>query len=75
MEGPSVVLTQKAVVDETFIRVSPNTCHLNVGFDASQLDTFSMCQDMSTGLGGQTSLDFFLKSIKAIETKSIFPNE
>ena len=23
MEGPSVVLTQKAVVDETFIRVSP----------------------------------------------------
>ena len=42
MGGTSVVFARKAVVDETFTRVSPNTCSLNVGFDASQLDTFSM---------------------------------
>ena len=35
--GPSIVLTCKAVVDETFIRKSSNLCKLFVGIDASQL--------------------------------------
>ena len=48
--GPSIVFTSKAVVDETFIRKSTNTCKLIVGIDASQLYPFPMCQPMSTGL-------------------------
>ena len=35
--GPSIVLTRKAVVDETFIRKSTNICTSIVGIDASQL--------------------------------------
>ena len=48
--GPSIVLTRKAVVDETFIRKSTNLCKSIVGIDASQLDPYSMCQPMPTGL-------------------------
>ena len=61
--------TQKAVVDKTFIRELPNICKLNVGVDASQLNPFSISQDMSTGLGGATSFDSFLKAVKASDTK------
>ena len=35
--GPSIVFTCKAVLDETFIRISSNLCKLIVGIDASQL--------------------------------------
>ena len=74
--GPSVVFTRKAVVDETFVRDSPIIWKLNVGVDATQLDHFSMCQDiMSTGLGGATSLDSFPKAFKLSETKFFFPHE
>ena len=66
----SVVFARKAVVDETFKLDSPIICKINVGVDASQLDPFSMCQDMSTGLVGATSSDSFLKAYKASETKS-----
>ena len=48
--GPSIVFTHKAVVDETFIRKSTNLCKSNVGIDASQLNPYSMCQPMPTGL-------------------------
>ena len=48
--GPSIVFTRKAVVDETFIRKSTNICKSIVGFDASQLYPYSMCQPMPTGL-------------------------
>ena len=48
--GPSIVFTQKAVVDETFIRKSTNLCRSIVGIDASQLYPYSMCQPMPTGL-------------------------
>ena len=48
--GPSIVLTRKAVVDETFIRKSTNLCKSIVGIDASQLYPYSMCQPMPTGL-------------------------
>ena len=48
--GPSIIFTQKAVVDETFIRKSTNLCKSIVGIDASQLYPYSMCQPMPTGL-------------------------
>ena len=40
--GPSIVLTPKAVVDETFIRKSSNLCQSIVGIDSSQLYAYSM---------------------------------
>ena len=46
--GPSIVFTRKAVVDETYIRNSSNVCKSLVEIDASQLYSFSMCQDMPT---------------------------
>ena len=48
--GPSIVFTRKAVVDETFIRKSTNSCKSIVGIDASQLYPYSMCQPMPIGL-------------------------
>ena len=48
--GPSIVFTRKAVVGETFIPNSENTCKSIVGIDASQLYPYSMCQPMPTGL-------------------------
>ena len=48
--GPSIVFTRKTVVDETFIRKSTNLCKSVPGIDASQLDPYSMCQPMHTGL-------------------------
>ena len=47
-DGPSIVLTRKAVVDETFIRKSANICKSIVGIDASQLYPYSRCQPMPT---------------------------
>ena len=35
--GPSIVFTRKAVVEQTFIRKSPNLCKSIVAIDASQL--------------------------------------
>ena len=48
--GPSIILTRKAVANETFIRKSNNLCKSIIGSDASQLYPYSMCQDMPTGL-------------------------
>ena len=48
--GPSIVFTQKAVVDQTYFRNSSNICKTIVGIDASQLYPFSVCQEMPTGL-------------------------
>ena len=48
--GPSIVLTRKALIDETFIRKSTNLCESIFGIDASQLYPYSMCQPMPTGL-------------------------
>ena len=42
--GPSIVFSQKAVVDGTFLRNSSNVCKSVVGIDASQLYPFSMRQ-------------------------------
>ena len=48
--GPSIVITRKAVVNETFIRDSSNMCKSIVGIDASHLYPYSMCQDMPSEL-------------------------
>ena len=71
--GTSFVFTRKAVVRETFFRDSPNICKSIVGIVASQIYPFSMCQYMSTGLRGATSLDSFLKAYKTSETKKVLP--
>ena len=54
--GPSIVFTRKAVVDQTYIGNSENTCKFIVGIDASQLYPFSLCQEMPTGLYTQWEL-------------------
>ena len=48
--GPSIVVTRKVVVDETFIRKSTNLCKSIVSIDASQLYPYPMCQPMPTEL-------------------------
>ena len=63
--GPSIVFTQKAVVDERYIRNSSNICKSIVGIDASQLYPFSMCQDMPTGLYTRWEFDTEMQKFKA----------
>ena len=63
--GPSIVFTQKAVVDETYIRSSSNNYKSFVGIDASQLHPFSMCQDMPTGLYTRWEFDTDMQKFKA----------
>ena len=48
-DGPSIVFTGKADVDETSFRKTTNICKSFVGIDASQLYSYSMCQPMPTG--------------------------
>ena len=50
VDDPSNVYTSKAVIDKTFTRNSRTKCNSNVGIDASQLCTSSMCQPMPTRL-------------------------
>ena len=68
--GPSIVLTRIAVVDETFIRNSRNTCISIVGIDASQLYPYSMCQSMPTGLYTRWEYDTESKRFKPQQSKS-----
>ena len=58
--SPSILLTRKAVANETFIRKSNNLFESHVGIDASQLYDYSMCQDMPTG----TTMKNYKKSSK-----------
>ena len=46
----SILLTQKAIVDEMKILNSSKVCKKIVGIDASQLYPFSRCQEMLTKL-------------------------
>ena len=68
--GPSIVLTRKAVVDETFIRKPSNLCKSIVGIDASQLYHYSMCQPMPTGLYTRWEYDSETKRFTARQNKS-----
>ena len=71
----SIVLTRKINAEETFIRDLPKICKSIVGIDASQHYAFPMFQEKSTGLGGATFSDSFLKAYKASETKGFFTYE
>ena len=68
--GPSIVFTRKAVVDETFIRVSGNFCKPIVGIDASQLYPYSRCQTMPTGLNTRLEYDAESDRFKPQQNKS-----
>ena len=68
--GPSIVFTRKAVVDETFIRISSNLCKSIVGIDASQLYPYSMRQPMPTGLYTRWEYDSETKKFTARQNKS-----
>ena len=70
--GPSIVLTRKAVLDETFIRKSSNLSKSIDGIDASQLYPYSMCQPMPTGLYTRWEYDSETKTITARQNKSRF---
>ena len=59
--GPLIALTRKAVVHQTYVRNSSNTCRTIVGIDASQLYPFSGCQEMPTGF--YTRWEYDLKLI------------
>ena len=48
--GTSIVFTRKAIVDEASFRKSTNLCKSTVGFVASHLYPYSMCQPMPTSL-------------------------
>ena len=67
--GPSIVFTRKAVANETFIRKSNNLCKSIVGIDASQLYSFSMCQDMPTGLYTKWDYNEETQNFKAMQNR------
>ena len=64
VRGPSIVFNGVAVVDETLIRMSANSCKSIVGIDASQLYPNSMCQLIATGLYTSFELDEDLQRFK-----------
>ena len=68
----SIVFTCKAVVDETFIRKSPNLCKSIVVIDASQLYPYSLCQPMPTGLYTRWDYDSKTKSFTSHQNISRF---
>ena len=70
VDGPSIVFTRKAVVDETFIRNSENICKSIVGIDANQLYPYSMCQPMPTGLNTRWEIDTESIRLKPQQNKS-----
>ena len=63
--GPSIVFTRKAVANETFIRKLNSLCKSIVGFVASQLYPYSICQDMPTGLYTRWDYDEETQKFKA----------
>ena len=57
VDGPCIIITKKAPVDQILIRASTPWCKSVVGIDASHLFPFSMCQAMLTGLYTKWELD------------------
>ena len=68
--GPSIVFTRKAVVDQTYIRNSESICKSILDIDASQLYSFSMCQEKPTGVYTRWEIDSDSKKLKARQNKS-----
>ena len=68
--GTSIVFTRKAVVDETFIRISSKLCKSIIAIDAIQLYPYSMCQPMPTGLYTRWEYDSETKRFTTHQNKS-----
>ena len=68
--GPSIVFPRKIVADESHIRKSINACKSIGAIDASQLEPYSMCQPMSTGLCKICELDADLQRLNPCANKS-----
>ena len=64
VEGPPIVFTSKAVVDDTHIRKPTNVCESIVGIDASQLYPLSMSQHMPAELYTRNRFDAGLQRFK-----------
>ena len=69
-DGPSMVFTRKAVVNQSFIGNSEDIGKSIVGIDVSQLYPFSMCQEMPTGLYTRWELDSESQKFKPRQNKS-----
>ena len=65
---PSIVLTRKAVVDETHISKSKKVCKSNVGI--VELYLYSMCQPMAAGLYIRYEFDADLQMFQPRQNKS-----
>ena len=68
--GPSIVFTRRAVMRQTHIRSSSNTCKSIVGIDASQLYPYAMCQPMPTGLYTNWEFNVDLQRFKPRSNKT-----
>ena len=66
----SVFTSQQTVVDQIYIRNSENICKTIVSIDARQIYSFSMSQEMPTGLHTQLELDTSSQKFKARTKKS-----
>ena len=62
--GPCIVFTRKAVVGQTRICSSSNTCHSIVAIDANQQYLNAMCQPMSTVLYTRWEFNADLRRIR-----------
>ena len=68
--GPSIILTRKALVEETHTRKSANVWKLIVGLDTSRLYPYSMCQPMPTRLYSRYKFYTVLQKFKPRQNKS-----
>ena len=68
--GLSFVFTRKAIVDETFIRKSTNICKSIDRVNASQLNRYSMCEPMPTGLYTLWDIDSQTSTFKPRKNKT-----
>ena len=70
LEGPSIVLPRKVVVNKTHIRKSTNGFKSIVGICTSQLFPYSTCQSMPRGLYTRHEIDADLQRAKPLQNKS-----
>ena len=68
--GPSIVFTRKAVVEQTRIHSSSNTCKSIVGIGASHLYPYAMCQPMPTVFYIRWEVDADLQRFKPRSNKT-----
>ena len=67
--GTSILFTCSAVVDETHIRKSEIVWKSLFGIDASQIQIYSMCQPMPTGLYTRYEFDAELQKFEPRQNK------